>query len=191
MTVPPQVVVSGGLDDLRARGMRFLQEAARLGELTVLLWPDDTLQRLTGQPPKFPLAERQYLLEAVRYVTRVIPATTSLDINQLPELNGIQPRFWVDDENVNNAARRAHCARHNLEYRVLPAVLRAFALEAFGVQVSEEALEDMKQHLVGAAGLKTQFTSHLPMYQQLATRTIWRHMGYLGCSEQRESNWKQ
>ena len=121
MTAPPQVVVSGGLDDLRARGMRFLQEAARLGELTVLLWPDDTLQRLTGQPPKFPLAERQYLLEAVRYVTRVIPATTSLDINQLPELNGVQPRFWVDDENVNNAARRAHCVRHNLEYRVLPA----------------------------------------------------------------------
>jgi excisionase family DNA binding protein len=30
------------------------------------------------------------------------------------------------------------------EYRVLPAVLRAFALEAFGVEVSEEALEVVK-----------------------------------------------
>ena len=43
MSMKPHVVVSGGFDDLRARGMRFLQEAAQLGDLTVLLWPDETL----------------------------------------------------------------------------------------------------------------------------------------------------
>ena len=51
--------------------LRFLQEAARLGEVTVLLWPDETLRQITGKPPKLPLAERSYFLEAVRYVTRV------------------------------------------------------------------------------------------------------------------------
>jgi len=121
MSVKPHVVVSGGFDDLRARGMRFLQEAAQLGDLTVLLWPDETLQQLTGQPPKFPLAERRYLLEAVRYVTQVIPTAASLDINTLPELPGFQPRLWVDEEKPSNAARRAHCGQRNLEYRVLPA----------------------------------------------------------------------
>ncbi len=58
MSARPQVVVSGGFDDLRARHVRLLEEAAKLGELTVLLWPDETLQCLTGRPPKFPLAER-------------------------------------------------------------------------------------------------------------------------------------
>jgi hypothetical protein len=43
------------------------------------------------------------------------------------------------------------------EYRVLPAVLRAFALEAFGVEVSEEALEEVKasKTLPNASALDT------------------------------------
>ena len=41
----------------------------------MLLWPDATLQKLTGKAPKFPLAERQYFLNAVRYVSRVIEAS--------------------------------------------------------------------------------------------------------------------
>jgi cytidyltransferase-like protein len=121
MSETPQVVVSGGFDDLRGRGMRFLQEAANLGELTVLLWPDETLSRLTGQPPKFPLAERQYLLQAVRYVTSVIPTSPFPDLNTLPHLTDLQPRVWVDEENPGNAARRAYCAKQGLAYRVLPA----------------------------------------------------------------------
>ena len=121
MSSRPLVVVSGGFDDLRARGMRFLEEAARLGELAVLLWPDETLQRLMGKPPKFPLAERQYLLEAVRYVTRVIPTAAALDLHTLPQLKGFQPGLWADEESADNAARQAYCNQQKLEYRVLPA----------------------------------------------------------------------
>ena len=57
-----------------SRDLRFLEEAAKLGELTVLLWPDDALEKLTGKAPKFPLAERIYFLNAVRYVSHVIEA---------------------------------------------------------------------------------------------------------------------
>ena len=49
-----QAVVSGGFDDLRSRQLRFLEEAAKLGELTVLLWPDEALQQQTGQAPEVP-----------------------------------------------------------------------------------------------------------------------------------------
>jgi len=70
-----QVVVAGGFDDIRSRHLRFLEEAARFGELTVLLWPDQTVRELTGAPPVFPEAERLYFLNAIRYVSRVIPAT--------------------------------------------------------------------------------------------------------------------
>ena len=72
-----QIIVSGGFDDIKSRDLRFLEEAAKLGELTVLLWPDATLQKLTGKPPKFPLAERLYFLNAVRYVSRVIDSRSA------------------------------------------------------------------------------------------------------------------
>jgi len=70
MSTPKQIVVMGGFDDLKACDLRFLEEAAKLGELTVLLWMDDTIQQVTGKRPKFPLVERSYFLNAVRYVRR-------------------------------------------------------------------------------------------------------------------------
>ena len=121
MSAIPAVVVSGGFDDLRARHLRFLEEAARLGELTVLLWPDETLQSLTGRPPKFPLAERLYFLQAVRYVSRVIPLTAPADVHTLPKLTGFRPQVWVDEEDPANAVRRGYCEQHGWGYRVLPA----------------------------------------------------------------------
>lgn len=119
MSPPPQIVVSGGFDNLRARQLRFLEEASRLGEVTVWLWTDETLHRITGRPPQFPLAERLYLLNAVRYVARVLPAPADFDVNALPEPEVSRTAVWLDDENEPNAARAAFCAQHGLEYRVL------------------------------------------------------------------------
>lgn len=65
-----QVVVSGAFDDLRSRDIRFLEEAARLGPVTVALWDDDRVAAETGRCV-FPFAERAYLLEALRFVARV------------------------------------------------------------------------------------------------------------------------
>jgi len=121
MNDPKQVIVCGGFDDLRSPHLRFLKEAAKLGTLTVVLWPDEMLQQSTGTPPKFPLAERLYFLNAVRYVSRVIPATSSLDSNSLPELSELKPQLWVDEESGANVARQSHCRQRGIEYRVLPA----------------------------------------------------------------------
>jgi cytidyltransferase-like protein len=122
MRATPQVAVSGGFDDLRARHLRFLEEASNLGELTVLLWPDEALQTLTGKPPKFPHAERSYFLKAVRYVSRVIELGALLEPNALPELSGLRPDIWVDGDCRANAARRAFCEKAGLRYHVLPPV---------------------------------------------------------------------
>jgi cytidyltransferase-like protein len=120
MNAARQVVVCGGFDDLRSRHLRFLEEAARLGELTVLVWPDQTLCRLHGRGPKFPLAERRYFLAAVRYVARVVPLAAPVDADGLPELVGLRPQVWVDEEAEAAAPRREFCRRQGLEYRVLP-----------------------------------------------------------------------
>jgi cytidyltransferase-like protein len=116
-----QIVVSGGFDDIRARDLRFLEEAAKLGELNVLLWPDEMLRSSVGRAPTFPLAERLYFLSAVRYVMRVIPLTAPIDPNTLPELEGITPQVWAAEEADAGGLRRAFCRQRGMEYRVLPA----------------------------------------------------------------------
>ncbi len=118
-----QAVVAGGFDDIRARDLRFLEEAAKLGELTVVLWPDETIESVTGKPPKFPLAERLYVLSAVRYVRRVVPAPPSLDIDALPA--GVVPQIWVDEEADSRENRRRYCHEHGIEYCALPAARMA------------------------------------------------------------------
>jgi len=120
-TMVNQVIVSGAFDDIRSHQLRFLEEASRFGDLTVLLWPDETLQQQTGKPPKFPLAERVYFLNAVRYVNRVVPLDALKDTNALPKVDGIMTPIWVDEETTANESRRDHCRQRGLEYRVLTA----------------------------------------------------------------------
>jgi len=116
---PKQIVVTGGFDDIRSRQLRFLQEAAKLGAVTVLLWPDETLHSLTGRPPKFPQAERLYFLNAVRYVTRVIPVSRPVNPEELPGVENFHPEVWVDLESSSNKACQAFCQQRGLEYRIL------------------------------------------------------------------------
>lgn len=118
MICPAQIIVSDGFDDLKSRDVRFLEEASKLGELTVLLWPDVTVEKYTGKPPKFPLAERNYFLNAIRYVTRVIDLNASVTPDALPEIPGLHPHIWADVEPTANPARGKFCRDRNLVYRV-------------------------------------------------------------------------
>jgi cytidyltransferase-like protein len=125
MSQQPHVVVSGGFDNLCSRDLRFLEEAGKLGELTVLLWPDAMLEGLTGKPPKFPLAERLYVLRAVRYVTRVIETGAQATENSLPK--SLFADIWADLPSTDGGEREQFCCRHNLTYRVFrPAELLGF-----------------------------------------------------------------
>src|ERR1043166_705920 len=76
-----QIVVSGAFDDVRSRDLRFLEEAAKLGILTVLLWPDAAVEQRTGNAPKFPSEERLYFLNSVRYINRVIQTDASVNFD--------------------------------------------------------------------------------------------------------------
>lgn len=118
------VIVRGAFDDLRSRHLRFLEEAARLGPVTVVLTSDAGVQQRTGQAPKFPFAERCYLLEAVRYVTRVVAEDPALGPDALPELpewSKGQATVWVDGVCRTNDRRQAFCRQRGIEYQVLEA----------------------------------------------------------------------
>jgi cytidyltransferase-like protein len=114
MRAPAQVVVSGGFDDIKSRDLRFLEEAAKSGPLTVLLWPDEMLRKLTGQAPKFPLAERRYFLNAIRHVGEVVEAGAAAKPDELPA----EWRADVWAEPSSNSARAEYCRAHNISYRV-------------------------------------------------------------------------
>ena len=118
---PPHVVVTGAFDDLRSRHVRFLEEAAKLGELTVRLWPDRAIQELTGSVPQFPETERLYFLNALRFVSRVVMATGRANGNELPEASGPPAQIWVDEAGPDNESRQAFCRQKSLQYRILGA----------------------------------------------------------------------
>ena len=112
------VIATGSFDNLRSRHVRFLEEAAKLGELHVLLWSDEVARRLEGRAPRFPQAERQYLVEAVRYVNQVTLVTELDSSDALPGITGSQPIIWAVDETDDTPAKRAFCAARGLAYRV-------------------------------------------------------------------------
>jgi cytidyltransferase-like protein len=119
MSSPKQIVVSGGFDDIKSRDLRFLEEASKLGELSVLLWPDAALQQLAGTAPKFSLAERKYFLEAVRYVSRVMEADGANSFDTLPK--NLRADLWADCETTTNAARQKFAAENRIACRVFTA----------------------------------------------------------------------
>jgi len=84
-----QVIVSASFDDLRSRHIRLLEEASKLGQVHVLLWSD----KLAGNP-KFPEAERLYLVQAVRYVSSVRLVDDPRDTGQL------KPDLWVSENDL-------------------------------------------------------------------------------------------
>lgn len=117
MSLRKQIIVSGGFDDIRSRDLRFLEEAARLGSLTVLLWNDRAIEQFTGRPPGFPLAERNFVLNAIRYVDRVIQVDHATP-ESLPEIPGLRPDTWADIETIANAKRKKFCRDKGMLYHV-------------------------------------------------------------------------
>jgi cytidyltransferase-like protein len=113
-----EVVVCGGFDNLRATQVRFLHEASRLGRVHVYLWADEAVQELTGSAPRFPLDERLYLLESLRFVNQV-EVVWPRDPNVLPYVDEDHPPIWVVDEEQHNDRKRMFAVSFGLGYQVL------------------------------------------------------------------------
>jgi cytidyltransferase-like protein len=113
-----RVVVAGSFDDLGSRQVRFLEEASRFGEVQVRLWSDRTVRVLEGKDPRFPEAERLYMLQAIRYVGQVALADDPAGPD--PPAGTARPCLWVVDQAGDTAGRRAGAASRGLDYRVIP-----------------------------------------------------------------------
>jgi len=129
-----QVVVTGAFDDLRSGPIRFLEEAAKLGEVTALLWGDDVVSDIVGRKPRFPEAERVYFLRAIRFVQRVVvmPGGERTPGRHRPQFGvdmrrvlalaadaGVKPDVVVLDRLQDGAPIRAVCQAQGVECHVL------------------------------------------------------------------------
>ena len=113
------VVVSGSFDNLKVKDVRFLQEASRLGDVTVSLWSDRTFEAVHGSPPHFPEAERAYLLQAMRFVKNVTRQSEEVDPDRLPALDGGKPDFWAVEQSQDNERKSIFCKSEGISYRVI------------------------------------------------------------------------
>lgn len=96
-----RVVVCGAFDGLRAPDLRLLEEAAKLGEVTVLLADDASC--------RYPFEERAYVLGSVRFVSEVRRYDGRADI---PGAD-----IWADRE--ADAERKAEATRRGLRYEIV------------------------------------------------------------------------
>jgi cytidyltransferase-like protein len=113
-----EVIVLGSFDDLRAHHMRFLQEAAKLGSVHVLLLSDKAVEHREGKPPKFPAEERKYFVSAIRYVTQLTIVDHELP-DSLPQSQVAPSTIWVVDETSDNPQKKDYCEANKLAYHII------------------------------------------------------------------------
>ncbi|MBN2084496.1 MAG: adenylyltransferase/cytidyltransferase family protein [Anaerolineales bacterium] len=123
-----KAMVSGGFDDPRSSDYRFLEEAARQGELHVFLWSDGLVRKLDGVSPKFSLEERMYLLQAIRSVSRIHLVDQWADRDSLPAQGEGASGTWVVKESEDNPRKRFFCASRGMKYLVVKnGILKKFS----------------------------------------------------------------
>lgn len=164
MNTPPRhVVVAGGFEEIGSRQIRLFEEASRLGDLTVLMWSDASLERRTGKAPMYPEVERGYFLERIRYVQRVIRIEAPADLNVLPTLEDLKPHIWAVDAAEDRSAKKAFCRSHGLGYHVI----RAEDLKGFPAQPDTPS-KSLRRKVVVTGCYDWFHTGHVRFFEEVS-----------------------
>lgn len=139
-----KIVVSGSFDNIQSRELRFLEEASKFGPVHVYLWSDAAVKVMTGTKPKFPLEERQYFLDAVRYVYQVRPVDHLPGLDDLPQIAGFHPRMWVVTEDQDTDQKRTYCLSND----IVNTVIHNEDLRGFPIQSIDDAPSTPKKKVL-------------------------------------------
>jgi len=161
-----QVVVSGSFDDLRSRHVRFLHQASKFGDVHVLLWSDELVRALEGHAPKFPQAERVYLIQAMRYVHQVTVVTGQAERDTLPLLEAaITPELRVVDETSDNGQKRGFAQAQGIEYRVL----RSKDLQGFPIEpIREDESQPPRKKVIVTGCFDWLHSGHVRFFEEVS-----------------------
>lgn len=110
-------IVEASLDDLRSGDVRFLQEAARYGQLHVRVPSDALVAETTGSPPSFPAVERLFLAQSLRWVESAVIVDRPVEA-ALPDL-AAPGAVLVGREEDEDATLRAAADAAGVHYQLV------------------------------------------------------------------------
>lgn len=113
----PIVAVSGGFDPLHVGHVRYIQDAAKYGDVVIILNSDSWLIR-KKQYAFMPWEQRAEILRAIRGVKDVIMASDQ-DGTVVPTLRTLYPDYFAKggDRTRENTPEQALC--HELDIEIL------------------------------------------------------------------------
>jgi cytidyltransferase-like protein len=114
-----KVFVSGCFDLLHSGHIRFLEKAAKHGDVYLALGSDRTVVELKGRAPVATEAERKYMLEAIRHVKECLISRGSGILDFVEELKRVKPDIFIVNEDGNTPAKAGLCERLGIQYVVL------------------------------------------------------------------------
>jgi len=114
-----KVFVSGCFDLLHSGHIRFLEKAAKHGDVYLALGSDRTVVELKGRAPVATEAERKYMLEAIRHVKECLISRGSGILDFVDELKRVKPDIFIVNEDGNTPAKAGLCRRLGIKYVVL------------------------------------------------------------------------
>ncbi|OHB53735.1 MAG: hypothetical protein A2Y12_18815 [Planctomycetes bacterium GWF2_42_9] len=115
-----KVIVSGSFDWFHSGHVRFLEEASEYGELYVVVGNDKNIELLKGLGhPKFPEAERKFIVNSIRFVKKTFISTGSGWLDVEPEIQQLKPDIYIVNEDGDKDIKHEYCKKHGIEYIVL------------------------------------------------------------------------
>jgi cytidyltransferase-like protein len=115
-----RVIASGTFDWLHTGHVRFFEEAASYGELTVVVGHDANIRLLKGEGhPLLGEEERRYVVGSIRHVARALVSSGSGWLDAEPEILALAPDRYVVNEDGDRGGKRSYCEEHGIEYIVL------------------------------------------------------------------------
>lgn len=118
-----QIIITGNFDSTRGTTIRFCQEAARLGPVTLYLKSDNDIIKETGKKAQFSEAERRYFTESIRYIDKVVIPAAWLD-SALPEealalAAENRETLWLVPEDEHSEAKKAAADKAQIGYKCI------------------------------------------------------------------------
>lgn len=115
-----KAIATGSFDWLHTGHVRFFEEAAGWGELTVVVGHDANIRLLKGDGhPLVAEAERRYMVASIRYVARALVSTGSGWLDAEPEIAVVHPDRYIVNADGDKDEKRKFCEAHGIEYVVL------------------------------------------------------------------------
>ncbi len=115
-----KILVTGCYDLFHTGHVRFFEEVSSYGQLYVVIGSDRNVRLLKGDDrPLYNEMERLFIIDAVKFVRKVLISTGSGWMDAEPEIKVLKPDIYAVNEDGDKPEKRDFCEKHDLQYLIL------------------------------------------------------------------------